>query len=314
MATYSNAYSVGTQENRQKQAEAYIAFCVLYNFQPTSPPLIAAALYTQCLANSFKSLSTVRNYLSGARSWITETNGDPSGFTSPVIQTLLKGLARNSTHIPTPAPVLDIVSICKLCDVLETLGPDGLIARAAILIGFATFLRQSNLVSPSPDIWSGVHTIRRGDVTLGDPGLWVTVRSSKSIQRSEDQVSLPVPEIPNSRYCPCKAWITNINLVRAPPEHPAFIMYSTRLPLTTGWLTDLLRLALMVINHPLSRSATLHSLRRSAAIACAHSGVTLEELMAHGTWRSSAVHAYVPKPVFTNIPTIIKSMFGSSHH
>ena len=62
--------------------------------------------------------------------------------------------------------------------------------------------------------------------------------------------------------------------------------------------------------HAAPNTVTLHLLRRSGALASVAHGATITEVMAHGTWRSAAVHAYAPRTVTSNIPHILASQFG----
>ena len=193
-----------------------------------------------------------------------------------------------------------------MCDLLAVLDHQARIARVAILVGFATFLRQSNLL-PTATMQGG-HYIRRGDVQANDAQLWITVNSSKTISDPRDRVCIPVHSS-NSKYCPVKAWQAYEASMPLPPHFPAFMMSPT-IPLTHTRLTSYMRGALKAMGHPLASSVTVHSLRRSGARAAANGGAPEEAVMTHGTWLSSAIHAYVPKRLFTNVPEVIATLFG----
>ena len=150
-----------------------------YDYDHLNPSLPACLLYTQVLANSLKNVRSVKNYLSGAKTFITSAGGSWSNFQSPLISTLLKGIANLSDHVELQAPPLSRVLLFRLCDGLRAWGPDGVVAAAACLFGMATFLWQSNFLPtgsrPAP------HLIGRGDVLLDAAGLRVHVRTTKTL-------------------------------------------------------------------------------------------------------------------------------------
>ena len=163
-ASYAAAFTEGTRQNHQRQAKAYLTFMIASALAPLTPSVLQILLYVQFLANSFKTVPTVKNYLSGAKSFLTQQGCDIQQFSSPLITNLFKGLARLSTHVPIQAPPLHIHDIKRVCDLLAALDNSARVARAAILIGFATFLRQSNLLlTPGP---ARHHYHRRGDIQV----------------------------------------------------------------------------------------------------------------------------------------------------
>lgn len=75
LKTYSHALALGTYLNRSKQAYTYVKFAVLYNVDYLSPSPTHVCMYAQYLANKFASVSSVKNYMSGARTWILDHGG-----------------------------------------------------------------------------------------------------------------------------------------------------------------------------------------------------------------------------------------------
>ena len=167
-----------------------MTFMIAYSFPILSPITVHLLLYIQLLANSFKSVATVKNYLSGAKSFLTQQGVFTNQFDSPLISNLFRGIAKISTHVPIQAPPLLPIDIKRMCDLLSALNDNAHAAKAAILLGFVTFSRQSNLL---PSIGGGSsHVIRCQDVEVTDGQLWVTVNSSKTIHDPRDRVCIPV--------------------------------------------------------------------------------------------------------------------------
>ena len=84
--------------------------------------------------------------MSGAKTYVVAACRLSWAFSSPFIPNLYKGLLRLSSHIPMPAPVIPIDSLKLMCDILAAMSTDGATIRCVVLIGFALFLRQSNLL------------------------------------------------------------------------------------------------------------------------------------------------------------------------
>ena len=304
--SYAAAFTQGTRQNHLRQTQTYLRFMLKHNFPHLNPSIIHLLLYTQFLANSFKAVATVKNYISGSKSFLTQQGASTDILSSPLLTNLFKGLYRLSDHIPDQAPPLLTSDVKCVCDLLAALDDHARIARVAILIGFATFLRQSNLL-PSA-VLGGDHCIRREDMVATPTELWITINSSRTISDVRNRVCIPVYAA-SSRYCPVLAWHQYVQRLPLPPHFPAF-MLSPAIPLTSVKLTSYLRGALASMRHPLAGTATVHSLRRSGARAAAAGGAPEPEVMTHGTWTSSAVHAYVPKKLFTKVPHVIAQMFG----
>ena len=304
--TYTAAFAPGTLQNRTRQTRAYITFMLAYNRSTLNPSLIDILLYTQFLANSLKSPASVRNYISGAKTFLLQQGAAVAVFSSPLLYNLFKGITKLSTHTPLPAPAIDVPRFKLLCDILTAMDADAATARAAILLGFTTLLRQSNLLPISPV--GQTHCLRRRDCVLEQSTLWVTVNSSKTIYDPAKRVVIPVMAS-LSNYCPVKAWLEYTSRVPLDPDAPAF-MLNPSTPLTAPRLNSYMRVILTKLSLPNADKVTVHSLRRSGAQAAAAHGASREQLMIHGTWATTAINSYVPQRLYTQVPVIMSTMFG----
>ena len=100
-----------------------------------------------------------------------------------------------------------------------------------------------------------------------------------------------------------------MSTTRPPMDGPAFILEDGR-PLTAKAFINTLRLALTTAGHPLPASITTDSIRRGGAQACAMSGSNLSAIKELGSWRSDAVHVYIPKHFIDLAPKSLSKMFG----
>ena len=88
----------------------YISGCLLRGHPIQPPPsgnclpsIPTILMYTQTLANTHKNVRSVKNYLSGANTFVRNAGGEIASFDSPLLANLIKGIARLSTHVPSSA-------------------------------------------------------------------------------------------------------------------------------------------------------------------------------------------------------------------
>ena len=60
-----SAYAQGTRKNLKIQWESFLLFCVYFGFEYLPASTSTIQLYAQFLSRSFKSVDSIRNYLSG---------------------------------------------------------------------------------------------------------------------------------------------------------------------------------------------------------------------------------------------------------
>ena len=251
-------------------------------FDYVNLPLSTILMYAQSLANIHLNVRSVNNYLSGAKSFVRNIRGDVTPFESYTLTNLIKGVARLSAHVPSSPPPLTVADVRWCADDLLAYGPEGVIARAALLFGVATFLRQSNFVlGPTA---TASHLLARRDLAFTpDGGLSVTLRSSKTIWDDRDTVVIPVAAAPGSPYCPVAACRRAIPMAPAQLTAQVFLWPGTLRPVTAAQLIVMIHAALRHRGHPAWGQVTLHSLRHMGATLALGNRATLPEIMNHGT-------------------------------
>lgn len=123
--------------------------------------------------------------------------GNVLPFTSPQVHDMVQAVTKTSNHVPSPAfPLLptDISIIIAFIDARPWIPP---CVKPAIIFAFASFLRSSNLLSLSLSVWGGPHTLLCKDVLRSPSGLYILIRSSKTIKPSKP-VLLEILRVPNS--------------------------------------------------------------------------------------------------------------------
>ena len=306
---YHAGLAQGTHKNRSRHAQRYISFMAHHGVEPARAEEYDILQYATHLFSSLRAPGSVRNALSGARAWVAEVGGIVTPFSSHALKRLRRGGDKALLHTVSKAPPLRPRHLRALIQFLISLGPSTLMPVAALLVGYFSFLRQSNLVSPSGAGWGGPHTLRRRDIQPHALGLSIVIHSSKTISSPQDSTQLLVPAVPGSQMCPVSAWRKASEAFPAPGSAPAFLV-NPNTPLDTLTLTKILRTSLAVIDVPGPTSYTLHSLRRGAAMACYSLGVSLPAIQAQGTWESKAVLSYVPRRASPAAPVALANYFG----
>lgn len=282
--TYSQALAPGTYQNRFKQAKYYVTFCVLYNVNVLFPSMVQACMYAQYLANAFKAVSSVKNYLSGARSYIVEHGGNAQPFATIQVDHMIKSITKRSTHVVRrafPLKPQHLMAISNYLDV-SPLTPRSI--KAAILIGFSCYLRSSNLLAPSFSILEGSHTLLAKNIVVVGNDLKVKVCTTKSTNNS---YVLVIPSNTNLLLCPVTAWITYVRSTSLDPNGPAFMLDRVS-PLTSGVVVKIMRDALSRFPDVPVQDITMHSLRRGAAQSAQDAGAPISDIMRRGAWKSKS--------------------------
>lgn len=286
LESYSSSIAPGTAANRLTQAKVYITFAVLYHLNPLAPSNRQLCMYIQYLKNSYSAPTTIKNYLSGARTWIGEHGGDLSPFSTLEYQQLTTGLTKRSSHQPRRAAPLEWKHIQAIVTFVESTPNVPAAVKPCILIGYNTFLRSSNLLSPTMSSWGGAHTLSAQDLSLSDLGLEISVKSTKT--KSDPQpVKTTIPWSPSSHCCPAMAWFKYVTKIRPWALGPAFLT-DDGAPLTARHVVGFMRLALKNCSDLDPGRISLHSLRRGATQSAAQQGVPHEVIKERGMWRSES--------------------------
>lgn len=205
VGSYMDSVAPGALANRLTQAKSYITFAVHYGFNPLCPTSTDLCMYVEFLKNSYSAPTTVKNYLSGAKTWLSEHGGNVSSFTSFEYGQIFSGLSKRSTHVPARAAPLGWDHIRTIAAFFDRTPAIPLGAKPCVLIGFHTFLRGGNLFLPTMSSWGGPHTITPRDLQLSDEGLRVSIRSTKTKSDPTPVVTV-IPWQDDPLLCPCSAW------------------------------------------------------------------------------------------------------------
>ena len=233
------------------------------------------------------------NYVSGARRFLTERGLTCASFNAPLVLKTRRGLKNRTTHTAHQSPGFNPDAIKDTAELLQGMGVDGLAARVAMLLGFATFLRPSNIFVTKSGGVPTPHTLRRQDIMATPDGLQVKVHTTKT---TKTPVIIPVLRA-GGPACPVQAWQEYTNVVPSDPDAPILTDQLGR-AYTPQRLTPLIKGALVALSHPEAMNFTFHGSRRSGARSAAQGGATPQQVRQHGQWKSNAMYRYVPRDFF----------------
>ena len=148
--------------------------------------------------------SGLANYLSAIKTSLALYGIDISSFMDPRIKLYNKAIMRHRPLNPSIKPIIDVdtlQSIMLQCDRMHM----GHICKAAILLGFFSFLRISNLVPHSIAGYDPLRHLSRADLIFAPPGINVTVKWSKTLQNRDKFKVIKIPSLGKSPLCPVSA-------------------------------------------------------------------------------------------------------------
>lgn len=304
---FKHGLSKGTWRNKCTQFQKYINFCNDFNINKKFPKQYDLMMYLAYLSKSLKSPSAVYNYFSGAKTYVLLMRGKAKVFNSYSIGLVKKGVS-NLKNVPVmrafPLKVKHIIRIYKY---FKSLGSSAQVLNVALLIGYFTLLRQSNLFFSESPCDPG-HYLTGDDIRLNERFLRVRVRSTKTTRRQGQTYYVCLPRVPGSSCCPVRIWKRYAAATPISKSGPALLL-RTGEPLMAHTFLLALRLAGDKCGLQ-GKRLSVHSLRRGAARECAVAGVPLEQVQELGNWRSSCIYNYVNKRSFKTGPSALASLFG----
>ena len=269
-------------------------------------------VFLEYLHQNQLSPKVIKNYLSSITSMAKFYRLPDSALADTSISRYIRSISINSRFRPTLRGVFDIQTLYLIsisCDMLT----DPLLFRAVFLTAFFGFLRMSNIAPHSSKKFDPKRHFLRQDLILHHESAHLILKWTKTLQDSNSYHVIQLPSIKNIYLCPVRA-LTNLLSSRSlPPTAPLF---ANNFPPFSQIIDTHIRDALKTILT--SRNIHLqghgfHTFRRSGATYAFNHNVPLQNIMAHGLWRSSAIWTYlqnasmaasiIPKTFASTIPS-----------
>ena len=274
----SSAFRPSTSRAHQLHFKTFLAF-VLFMKLPVKFSLHNILAFLEYLYQNHISTQVIKNYVSSLNS-MARTYNIPTEDLSHI------SVARiNSTFRPTPRGIFDIRTlyhISKACDTLT----DPLLFRVIFLTAFYAFLRMSNIAPHSLKAFDVNRHFLRQDLIFHYPGAHLLVKWTKTLQDNRSHHWVQLPKLENIYLCPVRALSALLSSRKLPPTAPLFANnFSPLTQVIDTHVRDALRKTLTLLGIP-PNGHGFHTFRRSGATFAFHHNVSLQDIMAHGLWRS----------------------------
>ena len=173
---------------------------------------------------------------------------------------------------------------------------------------------MSNIAPHSSRQFNPQKHFLRQDVIFAPLGAHIILKWCKTMQDAKSTHIVQLPEIANVWLCPVRALKTLLASRHLPPTHPLFAnSFYPHSQIIDTHIRDALKTILtsLKISHT---GQGFHSLRRSGATLAFDHSVPLQNIMAHGLWRSPAVWTYFQNSTQASslIPPTFASVISSS--
>lgn len=285
------AYAVGSRRNLRVQWESFLLFCLFFKFcsLPTSTETLQ--LYAQFLSRSFKSVDSIKNYISGVRSVHLLLGYNIEHINNFLLNLSLKGIAKSIPHIVKQAEPITPDILMSIHSFLDFSSIDNYTFWCLFLFAFFLMARKSNLVPTSSKDLSEPKFLLRKDVSFDDSTLLVSMKWTKTIQAGERILITPLSPIIGSVLCPVEAYKNMINHIPASNHSPLFVLKSSK-PVT--YYKFLLKLRSVIEGIGLdSKLYSTHSFRRGFATLAFRLEIPPDLIQLMGDWRSDAYKRYI---------------------
>ena len=248
--------------------------------------------YSQFLSRSFKSVSSIVNYISGIKTLARLLEFEVPNQ-SIEQRLLIRGLARLKGHLPRQALPITPQILLRISRLLDCNKVFDATFWSCITLMFFLMARKSNMVPDSVKSFDPKKQLIRGDILIGDYVAIVYLRWSKTNQFGARQLAVPLIKM-QSALCPVTAFAQMCRLLPLPQEAPAFCHFVNKklVPMTYTRLQSRLKELIQVIDlNPLNYSS--HSLRRGGATWAFECGASADLVQMQGDWVSDSYKRYL---------------------
>ena len=244
--------------------------------------------FMEFLYQNLVSPKVISTYMSSIHSKAQWYGWPTPSASHPTVQRYIRSISINSRFNPSPRGIFGIHTLYNLsisCDILS----DPVLFRAIFLTAFYGFLRMSNIAPHSSSKFNPDVYLIRQDVIIAPPGVHLLIKWTKTLQHHKSHHWIQLPSIKNHLLCPVRALqalLTSRLLLPTAPLfannfHPYAQVIDTHIP-------DALKKVLVHRNISTTGHG-FHTFRRSGATLAFDNNIKLQDIMAHGLWRSSAI-------------------------
>jgi len=252
-------------------------------------------LYAQFLSRSFKSVSSIRNYISGIRTVHQLLGYGLDNINSFILNLTLKGIKRLNPHCVKQAAPISPLILSQIYGTLDFSCSEDIVYWCLFVFAFFLLARKSNLVPSSKSDVKKNHCLFRKNVQYSGDNLVVCMNWSKTIQFGERKLWTPLLNLGDSILCPVKAFKNLCKVVHHEPDQPLFILENKSV-ITYNKFHKKLRYCIKKIGlSPMDFSS--HSFRRGFATFAFNENISSDQIQLLGDWKSDAYKNYISSSV-----------------
>ena len=171
---------------------------------------------------------------------------------------------------------------------------DGQVYVTLFLVAFFGFFRLASLVTTSVHVYDKSRLPTVGDKIFGQLGIHIVMKHAKNMQSASQHQVVQLPLLQDPLICPVRALKALLKYIPHHPDDPLFVL---KFGETIKYLTTYkVRLVLASLVKSMGLHPTdfgFHTFRRSGASLAFNNKVPLENIQAHGNWKSNAIRAYL---------------------
>ena len=290
LARTASAFRPSTSAAHHCHLRTYVAFLVFLKilFVFSIHNLLSFGEY---MYNNNTSHKVIKQYFSSLNTSASFYGLNVQAFSHPLLARFIRSISINSQFSPSPKGLFDIRTLYLIslsCDILS----DPILFRAIFLVSFYGFLRMSNVAPHSLSKFDPSKHFLRKDLIFGPPGAHLIMKWSKTLQSPNSHHIIQLPSISTFFLCPIRALRALIRSRPLSDDGPllACVQFPHHQVIDTV-VRDALRTVLLHRGLP-TKGYSFHTFRSGASFAFDHN-VKIQNIMYHGTWRSSAVWSYI---------------------
>ena len=284
-----------TKKSYESHRKSYISFCEQFGFPPTPISPQQAARYVAFLSHRLAPVS-IPKYLNIIRIMHLQTGlPDPEILLMFEVKTALVGFSKEKGSPPHRMKPITPNILLAIRQLLHFNKTEDVSFWATCLTVFFGFLRKSNLLAPSIKGFDPNKHLSRTCIRVTEWGYILALPWTKTIQRRERILEIPLVAVPGHPLCPVRALQQLLSFtLDASPLSPVFLRRDKGklTPVLYGWFSDKLK-SLLQVCLPDNEGYGTHSLRRGGATWALQCGVPTEVIRIMGDWHSDAYKAYL---------------------
>lgn len=266
--------------------------CALLGISPFPVTLESLLAWVSEMGERHILPKSIKLYLSGVRSFQVDmgtTRKELEIFHHPTLERVIQGIRRlrGEPDVKERLPITRSI----LLDILATFNVQtqtGATFHAAFCLAFAGFLRMGEFTWSLADQQAefGQWHMTRASITLGEDRIYVQLPASKT-DPFRQGVKLTIAAA-DDEACALKSLRRLLTKFPTPLYAPLF---STEKGFTRQYVTNTLRHTLSQLGYRGNYSG--HSFRRGAATSASRSGLSEDDIMTLGRWKSDSYRLYI---------------------